>query len=60
MPKYVIKAKRTHWYEVTVEADGEIDATNQVRDWLADDWEEGNFEVQAQWDFDAIEIGENK
>jgi hypothetical protein len=59
MPKYLIKAKRTHWYEVTVEASGEIDATNQVRDWLTDEWEEANLEVQAQWDFDAIQVEEN-
>jgi hypothetical protein len=60
MPEYVIKAKRTHWYEVTVEADGEMDAIDQVRDWMADDWEEANLEVQAQWDFDAIKTGESK
>ncbi len=60
MPKYVIKAKRTHWYETTVEASSEMDAIDQVRDWLTDDWEEANLEVQAQWDFDAIKIGENK
>jgi hypothetical protein len=55
MPKYLITAKRRHWYEVTVEADGEIDATNQVRDWMADEWEESDLEVRAEWDFTATE-----
>jgi hypothetical protein len=59
MAKYVIKAKRTHWYKTTVEADGEMDAIDQVRDWMADDWEEANLEVQAQWDFDAIQVEES-
>lgn len=53
MAKYEIRARRTHWYEVIVEAGSEIEAIDQVRDWMADDWEDSNLEVQAEWDFDA-------
>jgi hypothetical protein len=38
---------------VIVEAGSEIEAIDQVRDWMADDWEESDLEVQAEWNFDA-------
>jgi hypothetical protein len=51
MPKYKVDAKRTHWYTVEVEAETEQEALEEVRDWLADDFED--FETNAQWDFDV-------
>jgi hypothetical protein len=59
MAKYEIQARRVHWYKVTIEADGEMDAIEQVRDWMAEDWEDANLEVQAEWNFDAIKKEEN-
>ena len=54
MAKYEIRARRTHWYEVIIEAADERAAIDEVRDWIADDWED--LEVQAEWDFDATEM----
>ena len=58
MPKYLIEAKRTHWYEVTIEADTENAAIEEVRSWMADDFEE--YETNAQWDFDSEELEESE
>jgi uncharacterized protein YdhG (YjbR/CyaY superfamily) len=53
MTKYTINAQRTHWYTVEVEADSEREALDEVRDWIAEDFEES--ETRAQWDFDVEE-----
>jgi hypothetical protein len=51
MAKYKVTATRTHWYEVEVEADSEMDAIKSLDDWIADDFED--YETNAQWDFEA-------
>lgn len=53
MSKYIINAQRTHWYTVEVEASSKQEALEEVRDWIADDFQD--FETNAQWDFDIEE-----
>lgn len=54
MAKFRIEATRIHWYEVEIEAVDEAAALNEINDWIADDFEE--YETNAQWDFDVMEI----
>jgi phosphotransferase system HPr-like phosphotransfer protein len=53
MGKFIVEAKRTHWYEVEVEAVDEEAALAALDDWIADDFED--FETAAQWDLEVIE-----
>ena len=53
MPKFTVQCVETHTYEVTVEADDEMDAIDIVRDYDTDQLEE--FEVDARWDYEVIE-----
>jgi hypothetical protein len=52
MPKYIIECVETHRYEVTVEANNDIEAIDMVRDLDTDQIEE--FEVDARWDYQAF------
>ena len=51
MTKYTIDAVRTHWYTVEVDAADEVAALDEVRDWMADDFED--YETRAEWNFEA-------
>lgn len=52
---YVIQATRTHTYQVTVKAQDEVEAIDQMDDWNSDDFEA--YEVDAKWDFEVL-LGE--
>lgn len=54
MADYLIKAQLTKWFEIGVVADSESDAIDKVSDWIDDDFDE--FNVNAQWDFEAMEM----
>ena len=51
MTKFIIDAKRVHWYTVELEAVDEDTALEEVRDWIAEDFEE--YETRAEWNFDV-------
>lgn len=57
MPKYIIEATRTIFYNVPVEANNEDEALTQVYDWISDDFEE--FESGGNWSFETREVTEN-
>lgn len=52
MPKFIIEAERTHWYEVEIEAEDEYAAIEEIREWISDDFED--YEVNAQWAFEVV------
>lgn len=54
MAKYKVFATSTHEYEVEVEANSEDEAITKLDDWISDDFE--GFEVNAKWDFSAMEV----
>ncbi len=50
MTVYTINATRTQDYQFDIEADSETDAMDQIKDWIADDFE--SYEKTSKWDFE--------
>lgn len=48
MPKYQLETKSIKYYTVTIEADSIEDAEAELRDWIADDFED--YETFGVWE----------
>lgn len=47
MPKYQLETKSIKHYTVVIEADSIEDAEEEIRGWIADDFED--YETNAEW-----------
>lgn len=57
MTKYVIEAERHHYYRVEIDAVSPDAAEEEVRDWIAEDFE--RYEIKAEWKFETYEKLDN-
>ena len=51
MPKYLVTAYRIAEYQVEVEAENERSALESLDNWVSDDFED--YEVQVEWTLEA-------
>jgi hypothetical protein len=56
MPKFIVEAIKTEWFEVEIEAEDEVSAYAELDEWISDDFED--YSVNAQWEFGIIESPE--